>query len=336
MRLRIVDISAALAAACALTVPILLGGSQGPVVQAFAPPNGTDLQVVRAPSIDKREGTKRAQPARPAARGARARPEARATPELSQGGSSQSPRIRAPRATAPQEAEPPASSRPAPPARSKPERNTPPPSTAPPRAPTPPAPSPPPPPTTPTPPPPPGPPPPTPRPTPPNPPPTPNPTPPPPPANPPPAPSPSPPPVPTPIVVPSPPTTQPPRSTQGRGNVQPREEPAFADHECDDDEDDDEWGDERDDDDERGRSCPDEHEYGAFRWNADSLALALTQLAIEIERRGYQREVSERLRKVAKQLSRRPDLFRVEPDVVAVRKHFLEDEPGFAYASGAG
>jgi hypothetical protein len=112
---------------------------------------------------------------------------------------------------------------------------------------------------------------------------------------------------------------------------------------------DDEWDgeegeDEEDGEDEckgRGRSCGDDDDddarrYDAYRRDAGPHALSLTQLTIEIERRRYQREVSERLRKVAEQLAGRPDLLREEPNVVAVREHLLEDQPGLAHTAGAG
>jgi hypothetical protein len=331
MRLRIVDISAALAAACALAVPILLGGAQGPVVQAFAPPNGTDLQVVRAPAVDEGERARPTQSPRAPARGTRGRPEApgtsessqTGTPELTQRGSGQPPRAGAPDSTepAPEDDAPSASSRPKPPAPATPV-TPPPPAPAPQPAPTPPAPSPPPPAS-----------------------PAPNP---PPAQNPPPPPSPSPAAASTPIALPSsqaetPGAPDPPRSIQGRGGDDlDREEPEFEDHEGNDDED--EWGDERDEDDENEDekgSCPDEDDSevsrsGGHGRDAGSLALALTQLAIEIEGRGYQREMSKRLRKIAEELTGRPDLLRVEAEVAAIREHLLEDQPGFVHTSGAG
>jgi hypothetical protein len=71
MRLRLVDIFAALAAGCALTVPVLLGGSEGPAVQALVAPNGTDVEVIRTsrfkPPRGEGRGLRRTQPARPQA-----------------------------------------------------------------------------------------------------------------------------------------------------------------------------------------------------------------------------------------------------------------------------
>src|SRR5919109_2512186 len=108
MRLRIVDISAALAAACALAVAVLLGESQGPMVQTLVAPNGTAVPVIRASSLDKGRSSKRAQPARARAPRATGRPRAQAAAEPSARGSRPSPRSQAPVSAASEQAEPPA------------------------------------------------------------------------------------------------------------------------------------------------------------------------------------------------------------------------------------
>src|SRR5215211_9087160 len=52
------------------------------------------------------------------------------------------------------------------------------------------------------------------------------------------------------------------------------------------------------------------------------------ELAVEIVGRTDEREVRERLREVPEQLARRPDFLGEQPNVVRVREHLLEGEPG--------
>src|SRR5215210_5558356 len=51
------------------------------------------------------------------------------------------------------------------------------------------------------------------------------------------------------------------------------------------------------------------------------------QLAVEVEGGAYEGEVGEGLREVAQSLAAGADLLRVEPQVVGVGKHLLEDQP---------
>src|SRR5262245_66248608 len=64
-------------------------------------------------------------------------------------------------------------------------------------------------------------------------------------------------------------------------------------------------------------------------------AATLAQLAIQVHGRADQREVSERLRKVAQRFAARPDLLGVQAEVVRVREHLLERQASFAGPGGA-
>jgi hypothetical protein len=296
MRLRIVDISAAIAAACALAVPILIGGSPVAAIQSLVAPNGTGVDVVRARAVavvsPERGRSSRAAPSRrppPIRREAQAPEEPASQPRPRPAPTPEQPR--------PDVSEP---TRPAP--RPQPSNPSPPP-VAPPPAPPPAAPPPPAPPPQAAPPP----------------------APPPPPAAPPPTPPPpiviaSPSPPPTPIVPPSPPSkpSGPPRTPQGH----------------DDDEPDDGDGEEEEED-----KCSHRGSWWCELDRAEQLELLsrfLTQLAVEIERRGYQGEVGKRLREISEELSGRSNLFGVEAEVVPVGQHLLEDQPRFVYPSGSG
>src|SRR5947209_8880182 len=63
---------------------------------------------------------------------------------------------------------------------------------------------------------------------------------------------------------------------------------------------------------------------------------AVVELVVEVHRGADQREVTERLREVADLLTCRPDLLRVQPEVVAVGQHLLEGEPRRVEAPGPG
>jgi hypothetical protein len=298
MRLRIVDISAAIAAACALAVPILIGGSPVAAIQSLVAPNGTGVDVVRARAVAV------VSPER--GRSSRAAPSRRPPPVRREAQAPEQPASRPRPRPAPEQPRPDVSepTRPAP--RPQPSNPSPPPVAPPPPAPPPVAPPPP------------APPPPV----------APPPAPPPPPAAPPPTPPPpiviaSPSPPPTPIVPPSPPSkpTGPPRTPQG--------------HDDDDDSGEDPGGDEGEDDE---GPCESQHWWCELD-RAEQLQLLskfLTQLAVEIERRGYQGEVGKRLREIAEELSGRSDLFGVEAEMVPVGQHLLENQPRFVYPSGSG
>lgn len=65
MRIRVVDISAALAAACALAVTVLLGGAEGPLVHDFVTPQKSAVEVVRTSPfkpVRVRQSLRRASP----------------------------------------------------------------------------------------------------------------------------------------------------------------------------------------------------------------------------------------------------------------------------------
>src|SRR5687767_12582067 len=55
---------------------------------------------------------------------------------------------------------------------------------------------------------------------------------------------------------------------------------------------------------------------------------ARTQRPVEVERGTNETQVRERLRKVAQRLAARARLFRVQPQVVGVAEHLLEQKPG--------
>jgi hypothetical protein len=158
MRPRLVDIFAALAAGCALTVPVLLGGSQGPAVQALVAPNATNVEVIRTnpfkPPRGEGRGVRRTQPARrqaaaprerakaPAGAGepaSRPRAERRAVPVPSR--AARKPVVQ--RAPTPTPMPPPAPPRPTPPPPASPPPVSPPPAAPPPATPPPPPPAPP-------------------------------------------------------------------------------------------------------------------------------------------------------------------------------------------------
>jgi hypothetical protein len=316
MKLRIVDIAAALAAACALAVPVLIGGSPEAVVPTLVVPNGTAVETVRARSVA--EGDKGRSSQRPQRRAVPRRPRletsTRQSPSPRSASSSPrsapSSRPTKPAPAAPDPVEPPASS--PPPAAPAPPPVTPPPPAPAPTPPTPPA------------------------------------------ANPPPAsPPPSPPPPPTPPVaaptlpsVAPPPAPKPPRRIQGR-NVDEDEE----DDEHDDDDDDEHEGDEDDDDEHRAVKHDDDDDDEDKRravkhddddedeedrddgvveqesWSGEErcaneaevpvtnpLADALLQLAAEFERSGHRPERVARLRELAERPTGRPVLLEIDDD----------------------
>jgi hypothetical protein len=151
MKLRIIDIAAALAAACTLAVAVLIGGSPGAVLQSLVAPNGTAVDTVRAGTVDvvgeKARSSTRAQPARrravprrvrterpePARRSPRSAPKPRPAEPLQDGREPAEPPTR----HSPPKRQPPAAVTPPPPAPAPPPP-TPPPANPPPAEPPPP------------------------------------------------------------------------------------------------------------------------------------------------------------------------------------------------------
>ena len=60
------------------------------------------------------------------------------------------------------------------------------------------------------------------------------------------------------------------------------------------------------------------------------------ELAVQIEGGADQRQMGEGLREVAKLLTRRPDLLRVQPQVVCIAEHLFEDQSGLVEPAGPG
>src|SRR5215210_8646820 len=63
---------------------------------------------------------------------------------------------------------------------------------------------------------------------------------------------------------------------------------------------------------------------------------ALSERAVEVKGGADEGQVREGLREVSQRLAARSDLLRVEPEMVRIAQHLLEDEPGFFQPSCAG
>src|SRR3712207_6709633 len=65
-------------------------------------------------------------------------------------------------------------------------------------------------------------------------------------------------------------------------------------------------------------------------------SLPLSECPVEVEGGAYEGQVRERLREISQGLAVGSDLLRVQPQVVRITQHLLEDEPGFFEPARAG